>query len=88
MNYLGERGYKTTMTCRCDQLPEGIPKYAFHYLKGIKVDHRTRVARFEQPIVAVKHVKQKEGSEKKNYTRTHVSFQSTGGTNISLVNAL
>jgi hypothetical protein len=88
MNYLGERGYKATMTCRRDRLPEGIPKDAFHYLKGIKVDHRTRVARFEQPIVAVKHVNQKEGSEKKNYTRTHVSFQSTGGTNISSVNAL
>ena len=81
MNYLGERGYKATMTCRRDRLPEGIPKDAFHYLKGIKVDQRTRVARFEQPIVAVKHVNQKEGSEKKNYTRTHVSFQSTGGTN-------
>jgi hypothetical protein len=47
------------------------------------------VARFEQPIVAVKHVEQEEGLEKKkNYTRTHVSFQSTGGTNISSVNAL
>ena len=52
MNYLGERGYKATMTCRRDRLPEGIPKDAFHYLKGIKVDRRTRVARFEQPIVA------------------------------------
>ena len=88
MNYLGERGYKATMTCRRDRLPEGIPKDAFHYLKGIKVDHRTRVARFEQPIVVVKHVEQEEGSEKKNYTLTHVSFQSTGGTNISSVNAL
>ncbi len=35
----------------------------------------------------MKHVKQKEGSEKKNYTRTHVSFQSMGETNISSENA-
>jgi hypothetical protein len=88
MKYLGERGYKATMTCRRDRLPEGVPKSAFHYLKGIKVDNRTRVARFEQPIVAVKYVKQAEGSEMKDYTLTHVSFQSTGGTNISSVNAL
>ncbi len=38
--------------------------------------------------MAVKHVEQNEGSDKKNYTLTHVSFQSTGGTNISSVNAL
>jgi hypothetical protein len=39
--------------------------------------------------VAVKHVEQEKGSEKENYTRTHVSFQqSTGGTNTSSVNAL
>ena len=88
MKYLGERGYKATMTCRRDRLPEGVPKSAFHYLKGIKVDNRTRVARFEQPNVAVKYVKQEEGSEMKDYTLTHVSFQSTGGTNISSVNAL
>ncbi|MFM8622856.1 MAG: hypothetical protein ACKOB3_05715, partial [Holophagaceae bacterium] len=88
MKYLGERGYKATMTCRRDRLPEGVPKNAFHYIKGIKPDNRTRVARFEQPIVAVKHVEQEEGSEKKNYTLTHVSFQSMGGTNISSVNAL
>jgi hypothetical protein len=26
MKYLGERGYKATMTCRRDRLPEGVPK--------------------------------------------------------------
>ena len=88
LKYLGERGYKATMTCRRDRLPEGVPKTAFHYIKGVKVDHRTRVARFEQPVVAVKHVTQPTGSDKKDYTLTHVSFQSTGGTNISSVNAL
>ncbi len=54
------------------------------------MDNRTRAARFEQPIVAVKYIQQEEGSEMKDYTLTHVlSFQqSTGGTNISSVNAL
>jgi hypothetical protein len=88
MKYLGERGYKATMTCRRDRLPEGVPKTAFHYMKGVKVDNMTRVARFEQLVVAVKHVAHLPGSEKKEYTLTHVSFQSTGGTNISSVNAL
>ncbi len=49
-------------------------------------DKRTRVARFEQPILAVKRV-DAEG-EKKVYTRTMVSFQSTGATNIAGVNNL
>ncbi len=40
------------MTCRQDRLPEGVPKTAFHHMKGVKVDHRTRVTRFEQSVVA------------------------------------
>jgi hypothetical protein len=63
----------------------------FHHLKGQKVDNRSRVARFEQPVIAVKQVIQTEkdkDSGKHDYTLTHVSFQSTGGTNISSVNAL
>jgi hypothetical protein len=78
------------------------------------VNARSKVARFEQPIVAVKNfiqpekkpstdedntkgkrVKQKEDDlmelvemEKKDYVVCHVSFQSTGGTNITSVNAL
>ncbi len=55
------------------------------------------MARFEKPIVAVKHVKQPDSKQPnsdtekktKNYILCHVSFQeSTGGTNISTVNAL
>ncbi len=49
------------------------------------------MARFEHPIVAVKHVKHQDsgtGNDKKDYVLCHVSFQSTGGTNISTVNAL
>jgi hypothetical protein len=42
--------------------------------------------RFENPIVAVKQVQ--ATTEDKAYQRTHVSFQSTGATNISGVNNL
>jgi hypothetical protein len=76
------------------------------------VNTRSKVARFEQPIIAVKNVIQarKKAStddvdiqgtraltkkdnepvadEKKDYVICHVSFQSTGGTNITSVNAL
>ncbi len=75
------------------------------------VNTRSKVARFEQPIIAVKNVIQprKKASnddddvpgpsvstkkdnepvadEKKDYVICHVSFQSTGGTNITSVNA-
>ena len=43
------------------------------------------MARFEQPIVAVKHVEPTSGEP---YNIVHVSFQSTGSTNIQTVNAL
>jgi hypothetical protein len=53
----------------------------FHHMKGGKVDNRSRVARFKQPVIAVKKVTQtKKDSGKHDYTLTHVSFQSTGGT--------
>ena len=91
LKYLGERGWKATMTCRRDRLPKDVNRMYFHHLKGQKVDNRSRVARFEQPVIAVKQVIQTEkdkDSGKHDYTLTHVSFQSTGGTNISSVNAL
>ena len=56
-------------------------------LKECKVDLRSRVARFENPIVAVKHVVSTTPREK-DYTIVHVSFQSTGSTNIQCVNVL
>ncbi len=45
-----------------------------------------RVARFEQPIVAIKKVIENGGQ--KAYTQTMVTFQSTSGTNIAGVNNL
>ena len=93
LEYLGQRGYQATMTCRRDRLPDlgqggKLNKIFFNYVKGRTVDHRSKVARFEQPIVAVKHVSANQDTGTRAYTLTHCSFQSTGGTNISGVNAL
>ncbi len=91
MGYLGEGGWKGTMTCRRNRLPKAVPKKYFNFIKAAPVNARSKVARFEKPIIAVKHVKQPDSdtvNEKKDYNHCHVSFQSTGGTNISTVNAL
>ena len=88
LTYLKEKGYKSTTTCWRDRLPKNVPKQHFHYIKGAAVNLRSKVARFKQPIIAVKTVTQPTKSEKKNYTLVHVSFQSTRGTNISCVNRL
>ena len=82
------------MTCRHDRLPKSVPKKYFNFIKAAPVNARSKVARFEKPIVAVKHVKQPDSKQPnsdtenkaKNYIHCHVSFQSTGGTNISSVN--
>ncbi len=79
------------MTCRRDRLPKSVPKKYFNFIKAAPVNARSKVAQFEKPIIAVKHVKHQDSdtvNEKKNYNLYHVSFQSTGGTNISTVNAL
>jgi hypothetical protein len=112
LRFLGEGGWKATMTCRHDWLSKEVPKMHFNFLKAMLVNTRSKVARFEQPIIAVKNVIQprKKASndddnvpvtrastkkdnelvadEKKDYVICHVSFQSTGGTNITSVNAL
>jgi hypothetical protein len=89
--YLGEGGCKGTMTCRCDHLPKSVLKKYFNFIKAALVNAISKVAQFELPIIAVKHVKHQDSdtvTEKKDYVLCHVSFQSTGGTNISTVNAL
>jgi hypothetical protein len=109
---LGEGGWKVTIPFRHDWLPKEVPKMYFKILKVTPVNTRSNVARFEQPIIAVKNVIQprkkalndddnvqgtrvptKQDNEpvankKKDYVICHVSFQSTGGTNITSVNAL
>lgn len=85
MDYAGAKGFGLTMTCRRDRLPTGLKPY-LHHEKVLPTDQRAKCMRFEQPIVAIKKVEATEDS--KAYTRTHVSFQSTGATNISGVNNL
>ena len=88
MHHLGVNKFKATCTSRRDRLPDNCSKESFHYdkLSGSN-PHDARVARFEQPIVAVKRFTPSDRSDHE-YIRVHVSFQSTGGTNISTVNAL
>jgi hypothetical protein len=91
LRYLGEGGWKGTMTCRHDRLPKDVPKKYFNFFKAAPVNTRSKVAQFEKPIGAVKHVKQPDSDtekDKKDCVLCHVSFQSTGATNISTVNAL
>ena len=79
MEYAAEQGFGLTMTCRRDRLPKNVPREYFHH-KKVLVNKRTRSARFEQPIVAVKKINQS--------VLTVTSFQSTSSCNIASVNAL
>ncbi len=56
LRFLGEEGWKATMTCRHDRLPKEVPKMYFNFLKATRVNTRSKVARFQQPIIAVKNV--------------------------------
>ena len=85
--YLGEGGFKHVCTCRQDRLPGECKKWSFHHVKAVEVNARSGVAIFDEPFVAVKYVNPTEEG-KESYCVTHVSFQSTGSTNIQSVNAL
>ena len=98
-NWIGLNGFGTTMTCRRDRLPKGLPNYFFHKISTAPGDFKARVARFNNPITVVKHVSMTpaqaaQGTEGQpatppiNYTKVHVTFQSTSSCNISTVNAL
>ena len=84
-NLVGTEGYKLVKTTARDRLPAECGKEYFHHIKQVTVDHRSRMARYEQPIVAVKKVTPPDG---KPFNIVHISFQSTGSTNITAVNAL
>ena len=83
--WIGKNGFEATMTCRRDRLPPGVPGKYWHKQKT-DTSKKTKVARFFQPIVAVKEVQATD--EHEEYRRVHVSFQSTSSCNISTVNAL
>ncbi len=42
--YLGEGGWKGTMTCRHDRLPKSVPSKYFNFIKAAPVDARSKVA--------------------------------------------
>ena len=81
MEYAAEQGFGLTMTCRRDRLPGGIPSQYFHKEKTAVQSKRTRAARWEVPIFAVK-------KSANNTLIQYVSFQSTSSCNIACVNAL
>lgn len=86
--FIGENGFKSVKTNRRDRLPAACSKDSFHHRKDVDHNAASRMARFAEPIIAVCEVRQPEGSEKSDYRVVHVSFQSTGSTNIQTVNAL
>lgn len=94
LDWLGDEGYGATMTCRRDRLPDKVPKRYFHWEGTKPGDKRAKVARFLEPVTAVKIAKRKGVSEEEEtasssyYTRVHVSMQSTSSTNFTTVNAL
>ena len=75
-----------TATCARNRIPTEIKPYT-HYQQVADTSYvRCKAMRFENPIVAIEQCK--AVGEKKAYTKTFVSFQSTGGTNIIGVNNL
>lgn len=92
MEWLGNEGYATTMTCRRDRLPDKVPIEYFHHHKTTPGDKIAKYARFQNPITAVKIARRKDATDdcspESFYTRVHVSMQSTSSTNFTTVNAL
>ncbi|EJK67882.1 hypothetical protein THAOC_11015, partial [Thalassiosira oceanica] len=89
MDYAGGLGFGLTVTTRRDRIMKDIKKYC-HVDKlaagSTAVMARSRQMRYQNPITFAKRVPASETT--KAYTKTHVSFQSTGATNISGVNNL
>ena len=79
VEFAADNGFGLIVTCRRDRLPRGVPGKYFHKEKT-SVNERSRAARYEKPIVAVK----KRGQS----VVAHVSFQSTSSCNFSCVNSL
>ena len=80
-NYAGKKGFGLLVTTRRDRLPKQVKS---HYLHKKKTDSslRTKIARYLQPVVAVKSI------PGENYEIVHTSFQSTSSCNIMSVNSL
>jgi hypothetical protein len=90
MERLGNEGYAATMTCRRNRLPAGVLRKYFHYEKTTPGDKYAKVARFIDPITAVKVQRKASASGDSTSTddffaRVHVSIQSTSWTNFFTV---
>ena len=83
MDWLGRKGYGTTMTNRQDCFPKGLKPY-LHHDKVVAGCPKAKAVHFAMPIVAIKQ--QPAVEESKAYTKTLVSFLSTGAANICGVN--
>ncbi len=77
LQLLGEAGWGGICTCRRDRLPLSCKKNSFHNMKNVNIDVRPKAARYEQPIIAVKHADLSKSIGKKSHTLVHTSFQST-----------
>ncbi len=76
LRYLGEGGWKGTMTCSRDRLPKSVPRKYFNFIKAAPVNARSKVARFGQPIINVKNVKHQDSdrvTDKKFFAMCHSS---------------
>jgi hypothetical protein len=41
LHYIGEGGWKETMTCRCNRLPKSVPRKYFNFIKAAPVNARS-----------------------------------------------
>jgi hypothetical protein len=81
MEYLGEKWLGGIMTAARNCLPRDIKSEYLHKAKTAPGSKQAKIARYINPIVAVKN-------SASGYQQVHVSFQSTSSCNISTVNAL
>ena len=86
-HHLGSNGYNGVYTSACGRLQASVQKY-YHHVKAVNVGPHSRAARFANPVVAVKEVVGDGSIGNESYRVVHVSFQSTGSTDITTVNTL
>lgn len=75
-----------TCTTKCDQTPKSTDKkYLHHATQQDTYKKQCTAAQYENPIIAVRQVQATETT--KAYSHILTSFQSTGTTNLTSVNA-
>ena len=84
MDWCGKNKFPMLCTVQRGRLPKNVPAKFMHKGKVDPHDRRAKVARMLEPITMVKECK--DGDEA--YTKVHVTFQSTGATNLQCVNSL